>query len=77
MVTASKAFFKKPCLLFLFLYDEESIHKIRQPFLCKNYDSCQCCTILANSIAIFGKNWYTLCNSNKMGVDSHEERYNI
>ena len=34
-------------------------------------------TIRAKTIAIFGKNWYALHNSNKMGVDSHEERYNV
>ena len=34
-------------------------------------------TIRDKTIAIFRKNWYTLHNSNKMGVNSHEERYNI
>ena len=32
-------------------------------------------TIRAKTIAIFRKNWYTLHNSNEMGVDSHEKRY--
>ena len=42
----------------------------------ENYHSCQYIAFRAKTIAIFGKNWYTLGNSNKMGVNSHEERYN-